>query len=219
MKNNSVRLNHQNFTLELLREKVVWIKEKKILLLADLHFGKAAHFRKSGIPIPEPIHRQDLALLEELFQNFEPESVYFLGDLFHSDYNDQWAVLNEFLLRFSDINFHLVLGNHDILPGRFYEESCFEIHNQPVQLDSLLLSHEPMQEIEENAINVCGHIHPGLRLKGKARQSFRLPCFFLRRRQLILPAFGHFTGLALISPQAGEKAFAITPETVFAVNH
>lgn len=214
MIDNTVKLIHGTLTLELLKEKVVWVKEKKSILIADLHFGKAAHFRKSGIPIPEPIHDSDLFALSDLFERLKPKSVYFLGDIFHSDWNDQWTILNDFLSEFKTISFHLVLGNHDVLSDSFYSYSCFIIHPKPIYLDLLLLSHEPENQIEEGILNICGHIHPGMKMRAKARQSLRFPCFYLRKGQLILPAFGHFTGLAMVKPKKDEKIFAITPDRV-----
>lgn len=217
MNPNSVKIIHGNFTLELLKEKVVWIPEIRAILLADLHFGKANHFRKSGIPIPELVHEGDFYLLNALFERLQPTEVYFLGDLFHSDWNAQWTSLNTFLLQFETIDFHLILGNHDILPDAFYRSSCFKVHANPLVLGGLLLSHEPMDSSDPELLNLCGHLHPGIRVSGKARQSFRLACFYYKRRQLILPAFGQFTGLALVKPLPGEQVFAIGPDRVIAI--
>lgn len=217
MKPNSYELIHQSFTLELLKEKVVWIKELKSVFIADLHFGKATHFRKSGIPVPELIHDIDLKLIHTLILEYAPEQIYFLGDLFHSDWNDQWTVLIEFIHLFPTVQFHLVKGNHDILHPEFYANSACLIHDKPIELESFLLSHEPAEIIKEGQLNLCGHIHPGIRMKGKGRQSLRLPCFFLSKNQLILPAFGNFTGLALVHPKSGDKVFGITPDRVLSI--
>ncbi len=204
-------------TLVLLKEKAIWIPKLSALLIADLHFGKAAHFRKSGIPIPEPIHDADLSQLKKLLEEFNPANIYFLGDLFHSDWNSQWDYFRQFLIQFPDTDFHLIKGNHDILSQSAYQQSALKIHNQPLPIENLLLSHEPNEVFSEGVLNICGHIHPGFRLVGKARQSVRIPCFYLSNSQLILPAFGNFTGLATINPKAGDKIWAITPEKIIPV--
>ena len=211
------KINFHETELHLLKEKAVWAPAHKAIFIADLHFGKAAHFRKSGIPIPEPIHNQDLINLEFLINQYHPQTVYFLGDLFHSDWNGQWEVLNVFLGQFEQVNFHLVLGNHDILPTMIYDHSTFEIHDKPLEFGNLILSHEPLEEISINRLNLCGHIHPGIRLVGKARQSIRLSCFFYSPNQLILPAFGAFTGLAMMKPKADDQIFGITKEKVIPI--
>ena len=45
-----------------------------------------------------------------------------------------------------------------------------------------------------------GHVHPGIVLRGAFDDSARLPCFVLGPRRAILPAFGGFTGLAMVTP-------------------
>lgn len=204
-------------SLEFLTDKALWIKELSALLIADLHFGKAAHFRKSGIPIPEPIHDSDLARLKELHQTYRPAHFYFLGDLFHSEWNEQWGSLNLLLSQLSGTSFHLIRGNHDILSLKSYEQSVLEIHEKPLAIGSFILSHEPMEEVPEGMLNICGHIHPGIRLVGKARQSIRLACFFQSQSRLILPAFGNFTGLALVQPGENDKIWAITGEKIIPI--
>ncbi|HAZ25214.1 MAG TPA: phosphoesterase, partial [Algoriphagus sp.] len=99
-----VRLDHNGTTLFLMKEKVVYHQNTRTFFISDVHFGKAAHFRKSGIPIPEPIHKVDLETLSLLFDEFSPSSVYFLGDLFHSDWNGQWDILMDFLETYPAIN-------------------------------------------------------------------------------------------------------------------
>jgi metallophosphoesterase superfamily enzyme len=54
---------------------------------------------------------------------------------------------------------------------------------------------------------LCGHIHPGARLNGPARQSVMLPCFWFGESVGVLPAFGEFTGLAQVEPEAADQVF------------
>lgn len=216
-KNNDITFEFAGHELTLLKEKAIWIQNLNVLLIADLHFGKAAHFRKSGIPIPEPVHDADIVRLKWLQEEFRPTHTYFLGDLFHSDWNSQWEYFKLFLEHFPKTEFHLVKGNHDILSPMAYHQSALRIHNEPLTLGRLVLSHEPMKVIPEGHLNICGHIHPGVRLVGKARQSVRIPCYLLSQSQLLLPAFGNFTGLALVRPKAGDMVWGITQEKIIPV--
>lgn len=203
--------------IQLLPEKAIWIAESSTLFIADLHFGKAAHFRKSGIPIPEPIHQHDLERLTLLIEKYSPVDFYILGDLFHSDWNEQWESLNAFLSDFIHVKFHLVKGNHDVLPPLAYRQSLFQIHENPVEMGNLFLTHEPTKHIPEGKLNICGHIHPGVRLYGKGRQSIRISCFHLSENQLILPAFGRFTGLSLVKRKAQDHIYGISGEKVIKI--
>ena len=51
--------------IELMSQKAVWLKHRSTLLLADLHFGKINHFRKSGIPVPPKANDQNYSTKEQ----------------------------------------------------------------------------------------------------------------------------------------------------------
>ena len=68
-----------------------------MLLLADLHLGKGAHFRREGIPVPTNMISKDLRKLETLIDLFQPGRVVFLGDLFHSVYNPEWEIFGQWM--------------------------------------------------------------------------------------------------------------------------
>ena len=210
-------LSFSGTTLYLLPEKAIWIESYSSLFIADLHFGKAAHFRKSGIPIPEPVHNNDLQVIKQLIEKYSPTDLYVLGDLFHSDWNEQWELLNGFLAGFSKTKFHLVKGNHDVLSPFAYQQSLFQIHDAPVVLGNMFLTHEPAKKVPEGKLNLCGHIHPGVRLHGKGRQSLRISCFHLSETHLILPAFGHFTGLSLVKKGPNDHIYGISGEKVIKI--
>jgi DNA ligase-associated metallophosphoesterase len=212
----SIVFDYKGLNLTLLPEKAVWIESLCVLLLADLHFGKASHFRKAGIPIPEQVHDLDYSRIEKLIRKHEPAHTYFLGDLFHSSWNEQWEDLLTFLNQFQESTFHLVLGNHDILPSSHYQDSRLQVHPKSVILESLLLSHEPTVP-PLGMLNVCGHIHPGILLKGKAKQSIRIPCFHYSENSLVLPSFGNFTGLFLIHGKKSDFIWGIADERVIPI--
>ncbi|WP_089241463.1 ligase-associated DNA damage response endonuclease PdeM [Belliella buryatensis] len=201
-----------------LPEKALVLPEHKALLLADPHFGKAGHFRKAGVPISELLHDEDLSRISKLIVDSQAESVYFLGDLFHSDLNESWWAIEAFIDQFSETNFHLIKGNHDILPPACYQSGKWEIHEEPLTLGVYLLSHEPLEDFPRDKINICGHIHPGISLRGKGRQKVTLPCFFYSERRLIMPAFGRFTGLVAMPCTKSDQAYVIADEKVIRVN-
>ena len=75
-----------------------------------------------------------------------------------------------------------------------------------------------MKEIGFMQYNLSGHLHPGVNLRGKARQSVTLPCFYFGEQAGLLPAFGTFTGIARIQPKKNDKVFAIVEDKVIAVH-
>ena len=193
-------------------------EEEKILLIADLHLGKAQHFRKAGIAVPSAVGQENWDRLISLLWDFQPKRVLFLGDLFHSDYNKDWEELTALSKEHSAVRFELVAGNHDILPPEHYHAANLAVHEEPYRIGAFLLSHHPMEAIPEGSYNLAGHIHPGVILEGMGRQRLRLPCFWFGAQQGLMPAFGAFTGLAIVKPKAGDRVFVLAGDQVLPVN-
>ena len=87
-----------------------------MLVVSDLHLAKAEHFRSKGLPVPPTVDMQTLSVLTDLMRRFKPNSLAFLGDLFHSAPNRAWGDFEHWL---ADEFAHglkeglLVRGNHD----------------------------------------------------------------------------------------------------------
>ncbi|WP_448888507.1 ligase-associated DNA damage response endonuclease PdeM [Daejeonella sp.] len=208
--------NFLSQTLLLLPEKAVFWEEEKTLIIADIHLGKVGHFRKAGIGIPKEMEQQDLALISDLIHEYKPLKIIFLGDLFHSDMNNDWGWLVMWRSLFKKIDMILVLGNHDILNDDFYRDLDFELHDR-LEIGPFLFSHAPLKPnelVNADSYVVCGHIHPGVTLKGGARQILTLPCFHFGARQAILPAFGKFTGKVCVKNVKGDQVFGIAKNQV-----
>ncbi len=199
-------------SLMLLKERALWMPANRVLIVADLHFGKVNHFRRAGLPVPLKANHRNAERLIELIQRHQPSTAYFLGDLFHSTYNDDWEVIGQIVRHFPGCRFELIRGNHDILSEQQYRRHGIEVRESH-RICDLLLTHEPMENTGDS-INVSGHLHPAARLVGKGRQSILLPCFWYNRQRLILPAFGSFTGLAAISPAEGDAVYLVTDERI-----
>ncbi|MDX2241316.1 MAG: ligase-associated DNA damage response endonuclease PdeM [Leptolyngbyaceae cyanobacterium bins.302] len=201
--------------LNLLPEKAIYIEELKVLLVSDVHLGKSETFQSLGIPIPNTVNQTTLDRLQKICSQYDLEYVFILGDLFHSKY----ALVDEVLkpwLEFTQslkASVQLIVGNHDrrLVPQlELFSISCIL---DSIQIDNLVLSHEP--EAKANCLNICGHIHPCIRIKTKL-DNLRLPCFYLEQQQnqLILPSFGEFTGGYEVALTSGTTAFAIAENSV-----
>ncbi|MBC6996679.1 ligase-associated DNA damage response endonuclease PdeM [Neolewinella lacunae] len=184
---------------------------ERALLLADLHLGKSAHFRRAGIAVPPAISGANFRRLTMLLEDCLPERVLFLGDLFHSSYNHVWPLFCRFLEQFPGVQFELIPGNHDILPPSAYAESRLVLQPEVLCIGPLALSHHPLPEEERPAgkYNLCGHVHPCVRLLDAAGNGLKLPAFYFGAEQGILPAFGEFTGCAEVKVRAGDQVFVL----------
>lgn len=184
-----------------------------MLLISDVHLGKISHFRKFGAAVPQKAVQRNFDLMDEAIGFFKPEHLIFMGDLFHSSLNKEWQLFEKWTTTV-DANIILVVGNHDIISPVRYEDLGVQVVSE-VQLEGFLLTHHP----EERAgfFNVCGHVHPSIRLVGLGRQSARLRCFFKSEQQLLLPAFGEFTGSHILKPVEGSEVYALLGDTVLPV--
>ena len=210
-------IHFKNQTLQLHPTKAIYWREQDILLIADLHLGKAAHFRKKGLAAPATVLQKNLSNLASLLKDFTPHKVLFLGDLFHSSLNNVWEQFSLFLQKYPSITFELVQGNHDILPSQFYKNAQLEVYTKPLIIDSFIFSHYPLKTVPENLYNFYGHLHPGVVLSGFGGHEIKLACFHFGQTQCVLPAFGAFTGLFILQPKVGDRVFVIAEETVIEV--
>lgn len=188
-----------------------------MLLLADLHLGKGEHFNRAGIAVPTGVQVDNFSRLQELLEEYTPARVLFLGDLFHSVMNDTVETFAVFLSTHPDVSFELVLGNHDILPEALYDNSILTVHNPPYEVAPFILTHYPLPEPHPELYNFYGHIHPGAALAGAGKEYIKLPCFHFAYQQAALPAFGAFTGLAIVKPGPLDRVFVVAEGEVLEV--
>lgn len=199
-------------TLLLYSSRVVFWQEEKTLLLADTHFGKATHFRKQGIAVPNAVADQSLQQFEDILLQFQPERTLVLGDFFHSDPNSDLLKLEELLTKFPKIE--LVAGNHDMHALQDLQ-NLLTIHKAPLQKKPFIFSHLPLEEVPDSYLNMHGHWHPGIQLVGKGRQRISLPCFYwYDQNKFCLPAFEAFAGKHYVKPQSGDQVFVIVNQEV-----
>ncbi|WDF79276.1 ligase-associated DNA damage response endonuclease PdeM [Mucilaginibacter sp. KACC 22773] len=211
--------NLLNQDLLLLPQKAIYWQQQKALIIADVHFGKVGHFRKAGIAVPRDMEQSDLATLSDLIHEYKPEKLIFLGDLFHSDLNNDWDWFILWRSQFPELQIILIRGNHDIIADNNYQKLDIELHDELLIGPFLMLHHPLTDDKLQNAGGYvfCGHIHPGVNLSGKGRQSITLPCFAFGSRQAIFPSFGKFTGKIAIHSRQADKIFAVLKDKVVAI--
>jgi len=206
-----IQINGSDFVLHC-SGAMYWV-EKRMLLISDAHLGKISHFRKYGSALPDGAIYKNFTKLDEVVAYFEPENICFLGDLFHSTLNNEWNLFKNWVER-TALPIVLIAGNHDIIAPKKYHDINIIIVSEWVT-NGFLLTHHP--EKREGYFTLCGHIHPAIKLHGLGRQVVKLPCFFETANQMILPAFGEFTGTYVMEPQPGDAAYAILKDLVMQV--
>ena len=173
-------------------DRCIFWEEEKALILSDLHFGKTGHFRKSGIAVPASVYRDDLQRLVAQIQYFQPRQLLVVGDLFHSRENKELDLFHKWRNDFPGLGVRLIKGNHDILHDDWYQAAGIDLSPKKLQIGDFLFMHDiaDLDAQEPVARYVfSGHIHPGIRINGVAKQALQFPCFYFGDAYAVLPAF------------------------------
>jgi DNA ligase-associated metallophosphoesterase len=194
--------------------RCIFWEEEKALLVSDLHFGKTGHFRKSGIAVPQAVYKEDLQRLVHQIQYFQPRQLIVVGDLFHSHQNKELELFQRWRHDFPDLHIHLVKGNHDILHESWYRQCAIHV-DEELHVGCFRFRHDLDEGLTpDDSYFFSGHIHPGVRIRGAAKQSLSFPCFYFAKAFCVLPAFSRFTGIALVQPDYEENVFAIVNDHI-----
>ena len=192
MKKTAFKLFWEETLLEMLPSRALFLPETKELFISDIHLGKAEYFQQNGIPLTNNSDEQNLLRIKNIVKEHCPNKLIILGDLFHSKYSISESLKNkvELLAESLNIKIELIVGNHDL--GCKVKNIKFTDFKRS---NNFIFSHEPLDKIEDNILNICGHYHPKIYLKNaKDKLSFR--CFALDEKENVfyLPAFGDLTG-------------------------
>ena len=211
----SVRIVLANTLVELLPDRALYLPDHNALIVADVHWGKAAAFRAGGIPVPHGTTRSGLERLDALLTRTGATTLLVLGDLLHARAGmapetvsrlEQWRAARR------DLAITLVRGNHDYRAGDPPSSLGITCVDAPLHVGPFALCHHPC--VLDSGYVLSGHIHPVAQLRGRARQRVTLPCFAFGRRSGLLPAFGEFTGGAVIDQRNYECTYVIADDTV-----
>ncbi|MEL6252803.1 MAG: ligase-associated DNA damage response endonuclease PdeM [Bacteroidota bacterium] len=214
---NSLQFSLNRQTFHLHPHRAIYWEEKKTLLVADLHLGKARHFRRAGLAVPIAVSEKNIEILQSLISEFQTERLLILGDLFHSSRNHAWDQFKDWLAGHPKMKAVLIPGNHDFHQKEAYETMGLIVEEEPYVEGEFVFSHIPIKEPMEEKYNLAGHIHPAVRLSGDGRQSMSLPCFYFGEWQGLLPAFGKFTGNGYIEVCQGDRVFVIAEDEVLEI--
>jgi uncharacterized protein len=193
------------------------------LLLADVHLGKSVAFARGGLPMDpstvQGIMQRDLDRITTLIQQCQARQLIIVGDLFHSRSGCDATTLS-LLAHWRSIHhalpITLIRGNHDRASGDPPPHLSITCLSNGATLNALTLHHEPLSRAalttraSDQGPIIAGHLHPVISLSGMARQKLRCACFWIQDdKQLILPAFGTFTGGYEVSISTGDQLCAI----------
>jgi len=203
--------------LVLLPQKAAFWPRERMLIIADIHFGKAAAFRSFGIPVPKGTTTENLLALDALIELTGANHVLFLGDFLHAraaHAASTQAAMLAWRRRRCDLILTLVRGNHDKHAGDPAGELGIDLVDEPYTVGPYSFCHHP--DIAAPGYVLAGHVHPVYVLATRS-DALRLPCFIAGPTRMILPSFGAFTGGHALKPASGERIWVSSGEAVHSV--
>lgn len=202
----------------LLPERALWIPTQDVLCVADLHWGKAAAFRAAHVPIPMGTTSSDLARLSSALSATGASHLVVLGDLLHARagrHEETLRTIAEWRERHVDVRVTLVRGNHDQHAGDPPASFGIVCTDEPFRVGPFVGLHEPAPHADGYVL--AGHLHPSITVRGRGRQSLRLPAFVFGAQVGVLPAFSSFTGGGMYERAASDRIYAIAGSEVLSL--
>lgn len=180
-----------SLVLQMDHSGALYLPEHKTLIVADLHFEKATTLNeKRGSSFPPYDTRDTLNRLHNLIRRRQPDRMICLGDTWHDSHGPSRMQAEDreaFRNLITNCKTHFIIGNHD---GDLSEVDGVSFYSQ-IDIEGIMLRHEPVED--ETLFQICGHFHPVAKVKQKGR-LIRRRCFYLSKRQCVLPAMGSLTG-------------------------
>jgi DNA ligase-associated metallophosphoesterase len=200
--------------LVLLAERCIWWPAQRTLLVADAHVGKAATFRRLGVPVPRGSTSETLSRLSALIERHAAQRVIFLGDFLHSPHAHAAATQGaaaRWRAQHPALELTLVRGNHDDRAGDPPPALGISCVDEPFRAGGLALCHHP--QVVDSAYVLAGHLHPCTSI-GRGFDRLRLACFHFGAHCGVLPAFGAFTGMHPIEWADGDRVYVVADDRV-----
>ncbi len=142
----TVNLNGIRADLELRADRAAFWPVHRMLLVADLHLGKDASFRRSGIGVPIGANEATLSRLATAIRQTGAEHLVVLGDMFHarSSLSQQvQATISRFLEAHSSLQVTLIRGNHDLGIRKLPTSWNVRVEASHLMLDGFCMRHDP----------------------------------------------------------------------------
>lgn len=199
-----------------INESALYILNKKILVIADIHIGIESELREMGLHSPS----QTVSMIKRLialFKKFKPENIVFLGDIKHNIPSSTIQERTDIKRFFNDIHsfgrIHLLPGNHDGNIGKFLSSDILLYPSDGFVIEDIGFVHGhrwPSEEVMKSEHIIIGHTHPTIMLtdrlgyktfescwvKGQCRKSFLKEKYPNSRNPqiIIMPAFNPYCG-------------------------
>lgn len=202
-------------SVQLHANRSMFLPQHSTLIVADLHWGKAATFRAKGVPLPPGVTASDLERLTSALVESGATRLVVVGDLLHARagrHERTLSAIAAWRAAHTELAITLVRGNHDAHAGDPPASLNIECVDGPLLVGPFACQHHPTAHASHYVL--AGHLHPHVNFRGRGKQGVRLPCFVFCERGAILPAFTAFTGGGAYTPGTNDRIFAIVGDEI-----
>ncbi|MCA0374474.1 MAG: ligase-associated DNA damage response endonuclease PdeM [Gemmatimonadetes bacterium] len=207
-------------SVELCPSRALWMPALHTLVVADLHWGKAAALRASQVPVPRGTTAHDLDRLSRTLHDTAATQLVVLGDLLHARHgrgDETMRTIATWRAQHADVRITLVRGNHDVHAGDPPAALDIACVDGPFAFGPFVGVHDPDEMVAGPGYVLSGHLHPSVTVHGRGRLSARLACFVFGATRGVLPAFSSFTGGGMYARAPGDALYAIVGEEIVAL--
>jgi putative SbcD/Mre11-related phosphoesterase len=197
-------------------EPAIFIKNKQILIVADLHIGIESQLKEQGLHTTSQAQKMIDHLLS-ICKQFKPKEIILLGDIKH---NIPSATIQErrdirnFLALIKELgNIHIIPGNHDGFIQKLSHDEIIVHPSDGFIIENIGFTHGhrwPNEEIMKCEQIIMGHTHPTIMFTDRLEYKTFEPCWikgiFLNNKLkekypnsahpniLVMPAFNPLCG-------------------------
>ncbi len=163
----------------------LFLKEEKILIIADLHIGYEESLNKQGVLLPRFQFADLIKRLKRILKQVKPKLIIINGDLKHefgqiseTEWRQTLKVL-DFLTRKAEVV--LLKGNHDTILGPIAQKRNLEIKDY-YKTNNIYICHGHKipedKDFKKAKTVIIGHEHPAVGIREYPRIE-RFKCFLL----------------------------------------
>jgi putative SbcD/Mre11-related phosphoesterase len=204
-------------------QPALFIKSKKILVIADLHIGIEKFLSEQGINTPSQTSNM-MKNIRTICKKHNPNELIILGDIKHniptSTYQERKDV-KIFLEKISEFGkIQIIPGNHDGNIKKLCPEDIIVHPSSGFNIENIGFSHGhrwPSEDIMNSDLILFGHTHPTVMFTDRLGYKTYEPCWiksnFLKeelkekfpksiaKEALVIPAFNSLCGGIAINKQ------------------
>lgn len=165
----------------------LFIKEKQMLVLADLHIGIENELQQQGLHVSSQ-YPQMWYMINKLCMDYQPKEIVLLGDIKHSipqtPFHEK-KQLRTFFQQLSDLaSIHIIPGNHDGNIKWYLSEEIILHGSDGAIFDGLGCVHGhrwPKERVMNASYLLLGHTHPTVMLQDRLKYETYESCWIKTR--------------------------------------